>query len=72
MIKQTKELCIDGHRCIDCDDCPEEQQKPLSKMPFQMTNHEIGCILESYVEILEYRNFQKLAKQLEEIASNLK
>ena len=24
--KKEKELCIDGHRCIDCDDCPEEKQ----------------------------------------------
>ena len=43
-----------------------------NKLPFQMTNHEIGCELECYVEILFYRRLDKLAQQLEEIASNLK
>jgi len=46
--------------------------KGIAKLPFQMTNHEIGCMLESYVEVLEYRNEEELAKQLQEIASKLK
>jgi hypothetical protein len=44
----------------------------VKQMPFQMDNHKIGCMLESYVEILIYRGFEKEAKQLEEIASKLK
>lgn len=42
------------------------------KLPFQMTNHEIGCTLESYVEILEYRKYNEVAKLLLEVASRLK
>jgi len=34
-----------------------------NKLPFQMTNHEIGCELECYVEILIYRGYDKEAKQ---------
>ncbi len=44
----------------------------MTKLPFQMTNHEIGCMLESYIEILEYRGFKKEAQELLEIASRLK
>ena len=43
-----------------------------NKLPFQMTNHEIGCELECYVEIIEYRGYKQEAKQLLEIASRLK
>jgi hypothetical protein len=46
--------------------------KGIKKLPFQMTNHEIGCILESYTEILNYRGFEIEAKQLDEIASKIK
>ena len=35
-------------------------------------NHILGCMLECYVNVLEYRGFIKEAKQLEEIASKLK
>ena len=35
-------------------------------------NHILGCMLECYVNILEYRGFNKEAKELEEIASKLK
>jgi len=42
------------------------------KLPFQMTNHEIGCELECYVEILEYRGLKQEAKLLLEIASRIK
>lgn len=43
-----------------------------TKLPFQMTNHEIGCTLECYVEILEYRGYAEEAKLLLEIASRIK
>ncbi|MEK6879552.1 MAG: hypothetical protein AABY22_08095 [Nanoarchaeota archaeon] len=36
------------------------------------SNHLIGCMLECYVNILEYRGFNEEAKELEEIASKLK
>ena len=43
-----------------------------TKLPFQMTNHEIGCTLENYVEVIEFRGFKEEAKLLTEIASKLK
>ena len=43
-----------------------------NKLPFQMTNHEIGCELECYVDILHSRGFKSEARELEEIASRLK
>jgi len=44
----------------------------MSKIPFQMSNHEIGCELECYITILEHRGYEQEAKQLLEIASRLK
>lgn len=37
-----------------------------------MTNHEIGCELEAYVSVIEFRGFEEEARELEEIASKLK
>ena len=36
------------------------------------SNHILGCELESYVNVLEYRGFEKEARMLEEIASRIK
>ena len=49
-----------------------ESQKAKYKLPFKMTNHEIGCMLESYIDIIEFRGFKNEAKQLLEIASRMK
>ena len=35
-------------------------------------NHILGCMLECYCNVLEYRGFNKEARQIEEIASKLK
>ena len=32
------------------------------KIPMQMTNHEIGCMLESYIDVIEFRGFKEEAK----------
>ena len=39
--KKGKELCIDGHRCIDCDDCPaKEQPLPVTICPLEKTGED--------------------------------
>lgn len=43
-----------------------------NRHPFQMTNHEIGCTLEGYTDIIDFRGFKEEAKLLENIASRLK
>ena len=48
------------------------KKQTKAKLPFQMTNHEIGCTLECYIEVLYYRGLNELAQQLDEIASKLK
>ena len=48
------------------------KSSPNTKIPFKMTNHEIGCTLECYVDIIEFRGFKEEAKLLLEIASKLK
>jgi hypothetical protein len=52
--------------------CPRCGRGERKKLPFQMNNHEIGCELECYVEVLIYRGLNKEAKELGEIASKLK
>ena len=49
-----------------------EESVTESKIPFQMTNHEVGCTLECYVDVIEFRGFKNEAKLLLEIASKLK
>ena len=47
-----------------------KQPKPI--LNIHKDNHTIGIELESYVEILIYRGFNKEANMLDEIASHLK
>ena len=42
------------------------------KSHLQKDNHRIGCELESYVNVLEFRGYQEEANKLLEIASKLK
>jgi hypothetical protein len=44
----------------------------IQESHLEKDNHKIGCELESYCNILEYRGFNKESIQLGEIASKLK
>ena len=50
----------------------EINKKISNKIPFQLSNHEIGCILESYIDVIEFRGYKEEGKLLLEIASRLK
>lgn len=77
MLKQCKRCLtmknIKGKKVI-CKRCEDESNKETykSKLPFQLSNHEIGCILESYVDIIGNRGFEREAQELLELASKLK
>jgi hypothetical protein len=50
----------------------QQEFNEIEKNLITKDNHSIGCALECYVNILEYRGYEKEALQLLEIASKLK
>ena len=63
----------DGIRIIDkVKEIISLKEGELKGDLLQKDNHILGCMLEGYVNVLEYRGFEKEARIIENVASRIK